>query len=153
MADIFEKWNKQIDAEAYKKEIEELEKNGGAREYAEVPYGLYEVEVEKLELRASKKGDPMVSCWFKIIAGQYEGQLIFMNQVVVQPFQIFNANEFLKQLDSGKDVTFTGNYADYNALLMDIKEAIDKDKLQYALNYSCNSKGFAQFEIEEVFEG
>lgn len=152
MADIFEKWDKQIDAAQYVKDIEEIEKNGG-QTYEEVPHGEYEVEVEKLEVRASKKGDPMLSAWFKILAGGCKGQRIFMNQVILQPFQIKNANDFLKQLDSGVDVKFTGSYGAYRDLVMDIKEAIDSQRLQYALKYECNSKGYNTFEISEVFEG
>ncbi len=149
----FDKWDRQIDAQAYEAEIAELEKNGGSRNYVEVPYGLYEVEVEKLELKPSKKGDPMISCWFKILDGEYKGQFIFMNQVILQPFQINAGNEFLRQLDSGVDVKFPGSYKGYADLIMDIKEAIDADHLQYALDYGCNSKGYATFKITEVFEG
>lgn len=149
---MFEKWNKQINVNEYLDEIAEIEANGGQANFEEVPFGLYEVEVEKLELRASKKGDPMVSIWFNIVAGEKKGQKIFMNQLVILPFQIYNTNEFLKQLDSGVDVKFTGNYSDYNNLMMDIKEVIDTDKLQYALEYSSNPKGYPQFKIVDVFE-
>lgn len=149
---MFEKWNKQINVDEYLDEIAEIEANGGQANFEEVPFGLYEVEVEKLELRASKKGDPMVSIWFNIVAGEKKGQKIFMNQLVILPFQIYNTNEFLKQLDSGVDVKFTGNYSDYNNLMMDIKEVIDTDKLQYALEYSSNPKGYPQFKIVDVFE-
>ncbi len=149
---MFEKWNKQINVNQYLDEIAEIEANGGSVNFEEVPFGLYEVEVEKLELRASKKGDPMVSIWFNIVAGEKKGQKIFMNQLVILPFQIYNTNEFLKQLDSGVDVKFTGNYSDYNNLMMDIKEVIDADKLQYALEYSSNPKGYPQFKIVDVFE-
>lgn len=152
MADMFEKWNKQINVNEYLDEIAEIEANGGSVNFEEVPFGLYEVEVEKLELRASKKGDPIVSIWFNIIAGEKKGQKIFMNQLVLQPFQIYNTNEFLKQLDTDVDVKFTGKYSDYNNLMMDIKEVIDAEKLQYALEYSSNAKGYPQFKIMEVFE-
>lgn len=57
-----------------------------------------EVAINKLELTKSKKGDPMVTCWMKIVAGEYTNSLIFMNQVVTQGFQIHIVNEFLRAL-------------------------------------------------------
>lgn len=43
------------------------------------------------------------------------------------------------------------SYRQYGELLMDVAERLDK-RLEYALNYSHNSKGYPVFEIEEVFE-
>ena len=51
-----------------------------------------------MELKESKKGDPMVSCWFEILEGKYKKSKLFMNQVITQGFQIHNVNEFLRSL-------------------------------------------------------
>lgn len=59
MADLFDKWDKEIDTEGLQKDVEEAAKNGG--NFKEVPPDTYEVCVDKMELVASKKGDPMVS--------------------------------------------------------------------------------------------
>ncbi|MDY4823226.1 MAG: DUF669 domain-containing protein, partial [Candidatus Onthovivens sp.] len=48
-----------------------LDENGG--NFEAVPHGTYEVEVNKMELKKSKKGDPMLSIWFKIINGPHKG--------------------------------------------------------------------------------
>lgn len=95
MANIWDEFDKAIDTEGLTKDVEEAAENGGRRE---VPHDTYEVAVTKLELTKSKKGDPMVTAWMKIVEGEYKGSLIFMNQVVTQGFQIHIANEFLRAL-------------------------------------------------------
>ena len=145
----YSKFDKMMDLDGLKKDIEDAASNGGG-DYKEVPFGSYEVKVEKLELTESKKGDPMVTIWFKIITGDYKNSLIFMNQVITQGFQIHIANEFLRSLDSGLDVEFE-KYSQYGQLLMDIHEAID-NKLEYVLEYDQNKKGFNTYEITDVFE-
>ena len=64
---IFDKWNKAVDGEALAKDVKEVEENGGNFEYREVPLGEYEVKIDKMELKESKKGDPMFTCWFKVL--------------------------------------------------------------------------------------
>ena len=149
MAIDFEKFDKSVDLDGLKEDLKEVEENGGTGEYRDVPHGTYEVRINKLELTASKKGDPMLSVWFKILEGEYKNSLIFYNQVVTQPFQLHLANEFLKSLDSGLDVKFN-SYTQYSNLILDIAEAID-NKLEYAVEYDEN-KGYSTFKIVEVFE-
>ena len=83
---IFDEFDANFDTAGLAKDAAEAAKNGNTRR--EVPHDTYEVEINKLELGKSKKGDPMFSCWFKILAGEYKGSLIFMNQIVTQGFQI-----------------------------------------------------------------
>lgn len=151
MANIdYKKWDKSVDIEGLKNDVKEAEENGGSGEYKEVPEGSYEVQIEKLDLVASKAGDPMVSIWFKIISGEFKGSRLFWNQVITQGFQIHKVDEFLRSLDSGVDVEFE-SYSQYGEMLLDIHEAID-GKLEYAIDYSVDSKGFGKFEITEIFE-
>ena len=89
-----------------------------------VPHGTYEVEVNKMELKKSKKGDPMLSIWFKIINGQHKGSLIFYNQVLTSGFGLHNANEMLRSLDSGVEVEFV-NFKQYYEMLLDIYESVN----------------------------
>jgi len=89
--DMFSRWDKEIDTEGLQKDVAEAAANGGGGNYKEVPHGNYEVAVQQMELKASKKGDPMVSIWFKIVSdGEYKGSMIFYNQVITQGFQIHN---------------------------------------------------------------
>lgn len=146
---MFAKWKKDIDVEGLKEDIKKAQENNG--EYEKVPYGKYHVSVEKMELRPTKaKKEPMVSIWFKILSGKYKNQRLFMNQVITQGVQIHIMNTFLKSMETGVDVDFV-DYEPYADLLMDIHEAIEEDKLTYALNYEDN-KGYDKFTIAEVFE-
>ena len=149
MALDYSKFDKQVDVEGLKKDIKDAEENGGTGNYKEVPVGEYEVSVTKMELTESKKGDPMVSIWFKILEGEYKNSLLFFNQVITQGFQIHIVDELLRSMDTGLDIAFE-SYSQYGQLLMDVAEAIDK-QLEFAIKYEDN-KGFAKYTITEVFE-
>lgn len=144
----FAKFNEMFNVEELKKDVAEAATNNGGN-YREVPCGNYEVKVTKMELTESKKGDPMVSIWFKILAGEYEGSLIFMNQVIKQGFQLHIVNTLLKSFDTGVDVKFD-DFDQYENMIMDVHEAIDAQKLEYGLLLGEN-KGFKTFEITDVF--
>ena len=145
---IFDKWNKSVDLEGLREDIKKSESDD--REYVDVPIGEYEVKLVKAELKASKTAkDPMVSLWFKVIAGDYKGQTIFMNQVVTQGFQLHIVNELLSSMDTGVDIEFI-DYKQYADMLLDVAEACEK--LEFALDYGENSKGFKTFEILQVFD-
>ncbi len=148
---IFDKWNSSIDMDGLMKDIAEADENGGG-EYKEVPVGTYEVKIEKMELKASSKNDPMVSIWFKILTGEFQNSYLFMNQVITQGFQISQMNRFLKSLEAvdDEDVEFK-NYSQYNDLLMDIYEAVD-GQFEYLLEYTQNKKGFPIYKIKESYE-
>ena len=152
MANIFDKWDKEIDTEGLAADVKEAAENGTG-EYKEVPHGNYEVAVQQMELKASKKGDPMVSIWFKILEGEFKGSLIFMNQVITQGFQVHIVNEMLRQMVSEMEdapvIEFT-SYKQYGNLLMDIFEAVN-DNFEFALAYKKGKKDFSTYEITEVF--
>ena len=151
MANIFDKWDEEIDTEGLAADVQEAAENGG--EYKEVPHGDYEVEVSQMELKASKKGDPMVSIWFKVLDGEYKGSIIFMNQVITQGFQVHIVNEILRMMVSEMEdapVIEFKSYKQYGNLIMDIFEAIDGN-FEFALAYKKGKKDFSTFEITEVF--
>jgi hypothetical protein len=146
---IWDKFDKQFNTEELSKEVQEQAQNGG--NFTPVPYGDYEVKVDKMELTTSKAGDPMVSIWFKVVStGEHKGSLIFYNQVITQAFCIHKVNELLRSMDCGIDIEFV-TYKQYAQLLMDIHEAVD-GKLEFGLSYGEGKKGFSTFEITDVFE-
>ena len=148
---IWDKFDKELDTTGLAEDVKEAAENGG--NFKDVPHGEYEVEVNKLELVESKKGDPMVTIWFKVLEGEFKGSNIFMNQVITQGFQIHIANEILRSLvqeiDGGMTIEFL-NYKQYGNLLMDVLEAIDGN-FEYKLNYSKGKKDFSTYKIEEVY--
>ena len=148
---IFEKWNSNTNLAGLRDDIKEAKENGGNREYEKVPHGNYEVKVDKMELKPTKKGDPMVSIWFTILEGKYKNSKLFMNQVITQGFQLNIMNNFLRSMDTGVNVEFV-DYAQYADMLLDVAEACDTNKLEFAVKYEDN-KGYDKFTIIEVFEG
>lgn len=155
MANMFDKWDKEIDTEGLAKDVAEAAENGGG-DYKEVPHGDYEVAVNQMELKASSKGDPMVSIWFKIVEdGEFKGSMIFLNQVITQGFQVHIVNEILRMLVSEMEdapVIEFNSYKQYGNLIMDIFEAINEN-FEYNLSYKANkkNKNFNTYEIKEVF--
>jgi hypothetical protein len=162
---IFAQWDN-ADLEGIQKDIQEAAANGGGN-FEEVPYGTYEVSIEKMELKATKVDKnsddpkkhvarPMVSIWFNIVDGKYEGQKIFMNQVIYGEnagFQIHIVNELLRsmvQKCAKAPVVEFKSYSQYNDLLMDIHELVS-ESFEYKLKYDKTKKGFSTFAITEVF--
>lgn len=141
----FSKFDQKVDLEGLKKDIEDSANS----DFKEVPHGNYEVSVNKLELGESKKGDPMVKVWFKIVSGEFKGSLIFMNQVITQGFQIHIVDELLRSFETDIDIHFE-SYSQYADLLADIYEAVDGN-FEYGLKYG-EKNGFNTFEITDVFE-
>ena len=147
--DIFEKWNESTDLKGLQDDIKDAQENN--KEFEKVPHGEYEVKIDKMELKASKKGDPMVSIWFTILEGKYKKSKLFLNQVITQGFQIHIMNTFLKSMGTSVNVEFV-DYKQYAEMLMDIAEECDSAGLEFAIKYEDN-KGYDKFTITEVFEG
>lgn len=145
------KFDKEFDNEALRDEVKEAAENGGSGEYREIPTGDYEVEIEKLECTSSKKGDPMVTVWFNILEGDFEGSKIFMNQLITKGFQIHIVNEFLRSLGTDNDVEFK-TFSQYEELINKIFDDLDSDGLEYRLKYGKSKKGYPTFEIKEVYD-
>lgn len=139
-----------IDIEGLKNDVKEIEKNPDqAGEYKDLPDGKYIVKIEKLELIASKKGLPMVTCWMKVIEGEDSGSMLFYNQVIHAAFGLHKANEFLKALGSTLDITFE-SFDQYNNLILDIYETVTEN-YEYQVECTTNKKGFKVYEVLEVY--
>ena len=149
MADIFEKWTEITDLKGLQDDIKDAQENN--KEFEKVPHGEYEVKVDKMELKASKKGDPMVSIWFTILEGKYKKSKLFLNQVITQGFQIHIVNELLKSMKTDLAIEFV-DYKQYAELLLDVAEECDTNNIEFAIKYEDN-KGYDKFTITEVFEG
>lgn len=150
---IFDKWDNTIDTKGLAADVKEAAENNTGT-FKEVPHGDYEVAVHQMELKASSKGDPMVSIWFKVVSeGEFKGSMIFMNQVVTQGFQVHIVNEILRsmvaEMPDAPVVEFQ-TYKQYANLIMDIFEAINEN-YEFALSYKKGKKDFSTFEITEVY--
>lgn len=139
-------FDEMFDLDELKNDIDTAD--SGDREFEEVPFGTYEVGIDKLELTSSKAGNPMVSVWFKIVAGDFKKYMLFYNQVINKGFQIKIMNRFLKSLKSRQDIYFD-SFKQYGELIDDIYDEIRND--EYALSYKEGKNGFHIFEIEGKF--
>ena len=153
---IFAKFNEMFGGEAGLKDLQNDIANAASSntEFVEVPKGDYEVKIVKLELgetgeNAKNPGMPKVSVWFEILAGEFKGQKIFMNQMLTSAFGFHKMNEFLVSLETGIPVAFE-NFGQYNDLLNRVFDEID-GKAEYQLSYSENNKGFSTYTIVQRF--
>lgn len=131
---------------AIKKDIESAATGTGTGR--EIPAGDYECTITKCELRLSKSGRPMVSIWMKVVAGAYEKQMIFYNQIVEKGFQIHLVKEFFKPFELAHPVTFD-NYTQFEQALAIAQEEVKG--VEFALTYSVNEKGFSSYVVTQIF--
>jgi hypothetical protein len=149
---MFDKFNAMVDVEGLKKDVAEAATSTG--EFVEVPKGDYEVKVVKIELgetgeQSKTPGMPMAKVWFEVVAGDFKGQKIFMNQMLTSGFGIHKMNELLESLETGIPVSFE-NFNQYNELFAMVFDAVD-GKAEFQLAYGENKKGFSTYTIVQRF--
>lgn len=155
---IFDKYTKTINAEELAASQKEINENAsGSGDYAEVPVGKYEVKVEKLECKMSKKNNPMVSIWFRILTGKFENSMIFYNGVFYDDWMRHRVVKLLSALldDTTHEAEInlilkSNDVATINDFCMDVHEQID-GHFEYLLDYG-QSKGYQTYNIEEVYD-
>ncbi len=148
--DIFSDWEKEIDGQALAQDAKEIEENGGST-FKELPEGKYVVKITKLEITASKQGDPMLRCYMKVVEGKDKGSMFFYNQVLTNGIGIHNADKFLTSLDTDVEVGFGGNFRTYSKMVDDVFKAV-KDSLEFAIDFRKTDKGFPIYTVEKVYE-
>lgn len=151
-ASMLDKFNSLFDMEGLKHDIETSASSDG--EFVEVPKGDYEVKVVKLELgqtgeKSKNPGMPMAKVWFEVLAGDYKGQKIFMNQMLTSGFGIHKMNQFLDSLETGIQIEFE-NFAQYDDLLNRVFKEVD-GVAEFQLTYGENNKGFSTYTIVQRF--
>lgn len=144
----FSKFDNMFDLEGLKNDIQAAAERNTER--VEVPDGQYECKVEKMEMKESKTGNPMVSIWFRILAGDFKNSVLFMNQTIHTGFGLRTAKKMLSDMDTGLPVDFQ-SFAQFAGLIESVKEAIETQKLEYAVKYTTTKNDFKNFEITEVF--
>jgi hypothetical protein len=152
MSDIFEKFNSMMDIEGLKEDVAKAGENTG--DFVEVPFGDYEVKVTKIELgetgeKSKTPGMPMAKVWFDVLAGDFKGSKIFMNQMLTSGFGIHKMNEFLNSLETGITVQFE-NFQQYADLFAQIFAEVD-GKAEFQLSYAQNNKGYSTYNIVQRF--
>lgn len=144
----FSKFDSMFDLEGLKNDIKAAADRN--TEVVEVPDGQYECKVEKMEMKESKSGNPMVSIWFRIVAGDFKNSVLFMNQVITTGFGLHTAKKTLSDMDTGLPIDFQ-SFSQFAGLIESVKEAIETQKLEYAVKYTTTKNNYKNFEITEVF--
>lgn len=158
MAIDYEKWNKEFGGA----EAVEAVKKAKENEYQEVPDGVYDCALEKLELGENKDKKPMVKGMFRIIRGNHKKQCLFYNGVMAannpeyNGFVIHNVLEFLRSLQVLEDseIDFDGNFRDFDNLLMDIAEESEglTFEIEKSIRTAKDGREFTQLDIVDVYE-
>lgn len=153
---IFDKYAKKINAEELAASQKEISGNASSGDYKEVPFGTYEVEVNKLECKLSSTKKPMVSIWFNILNGDYEGSYIFYNGIFTEDWMRHRVVKILSSLlnDNSHEAEInlilkSGDVDEINNFCMDLHEEIDGN-FEYLLEYG-QKKGYNTYNIKEVY--
>ena len=70
----FANFDKNFDHESLKNDYVEARKR--KVHFPKIPDGCYEVSVKRMELKFSKKGDPMLAIQFEILEGEFAGEIV-----------------------------------------------------------------------------
>lgn len=155
MAIDFSKYDKMVDLEGLKSDVKEAIENGG--EFKKVPYGEYEVSIDKIELGMTQKNVPKIVIFYKILDGEYKNSRIFQHQLVGSGQQIHIGTQLLNDITEGEIKIEFESYQRLSEDIEKIKEYIDKKGFEYAISYSQvkkdDGKTFDNYKILEVFEG
>ena len=144
----FSKFDSMFNLEGLKEDIKAAADRNTER--VEVPDGQYECRVEKMEMKESKTGNPMISIWFRIVAGDFKNSVLFMNQTIHTGFGLHTAKKMLSDMDTGLPIDFQ-SFSQFASLIESVKEAIETQGLEYAVKYTTTKNDFKNFEIIEVF--
>lgn len=93
----------------------------------------------------------MLAIQFEILEGEFEGLIIFVNQVLTSGFGILNANRILRGMVSGEDIEWRNSFSLYANLINHLFDQI-KNSRKYTISYSTTKKGYKDVEIYGVFE-
>lgn len=153
---IFDKYAKKINAEELAASQKEIQNNASGGNYKEVPFGTYEVGVNKLECKLSSTNKPMVSIWFKILEGDFVNSMIFYNGIFTEDWMRHRVVKMLSSLldDDAHEAEInlilkSGDVDEINNFCMDIQEEID-GQFEYLLEYG-QKKGYNTYSVKEVF--
>ena len=150
----FAKFNEQVDLKKLREESEEIKKNGGIGDYPEVEEGVYHGKFEKLEVKETKDGRPMLSAMFRITEGERKKSCLFMNRVLYgtknDANMIASAEGWLDSLEPSDEIgaVIFEDYDQFADLVLDIAE--DIAELEYDVDYDPDA--FNSISIEEVYE-
>lgn len=149
----FAKFNSQIDTKQLNKDVQEAIKNGGTGEYTEVPNGEYVVKFERMEVKETKDGRPMLSVMARITEGEHKKQCLFLNRVLFgtknDANMIASAVGWLEKLECETPVVFV-DYDQFADLVLDIYEELEEYGVMAKVEY--DKDAFNNITILDTWE-
>lgn len=163
MANIFDKFDAQINPNELREKIKESAENS----YEEVPAGEYIAKIEKMELGTTKDQSnprPMFKVQMRLVEACHEGEAeetylakykkkkpcVFMNRVIFgtknDAGMIASVEGWLNKIFPDEPVVFT-TYSQFAEDILDCAEACEG--LEFAIDY--DPKAFNSISITEVY--
>lgn len=153
MAD-WSSFNKKVDLTKLKSDIESAKKKGGNGDYTDVEAGQYHGKFERLEVKETKDGRPMLSVMFRITEGKRKKACLFMNRVLYgtknDANMINSAIGWLETLEPSEDIgsVIFEDYNQFSELVLDVAE--DISELEYDIEYDPDD--FNPIHVEAVYD-
>ena len=99
---FFDKFNDKL-TDSFYSEVAEIEKLNAELVFNKVPDGVYRVEIIDMCVKQSRRGNWMIQTLFKVLAGQYENNVIGSYMMINQR-NIATNNEYLQSLGSNRQI-------------------------------------------------
>lgn len=156
----FSEFDKAVNTEQFKKDLENAKANAGTEEYPEVPAGKYTVKIERMEIKPTKTDKaPMFSAMCRIIEGDYKKQCVFFNRKIYGNKESDKWNDakavqtvisWLDHLETDTVPEFI-SYSQFNECILDIFDECEEYGLTLKIDYDPDA--FNPIKILEVYEG
>jgi hypothetical protein len=147
----FSKWDNSIN-EDMAKAIEEAKNNTPQQSNKEIPAGKYLVNIEKMEVAATKDGRPMFKVQMRVLEGEFKKWCLFMNRVIAgtknDANMIASVIGWLDKLESETKPEFK-SYSQFADCVLDIFEDV-ADAIELEVEY--DPEAFNSISILEVYD-
>ena len=135
----FSRFDSLIDFDALAADVKNAKENSKFNA-VEVPNGVYNAKVDKMELGETKDGRPMFKIQFRILDGEFKKHCLFMNRVIYGTkndanmiASVIGILDSLKPSDIVGELTFA-SYSQFSELILDVMEDIDGE-VTYEIEY------------------
>ena len=161
MANIFDKFDQQINMDEIEKQKKAATENSNS--YEEVPAGKYIAKIEKMELGTTKDGRPMFKVQMRLVEGcgtaeekflsKYKNKkpCIFMNRVIFgtknDGSMIASVEGWVNKLGIEGTVVFAG-YSLFADQILDVAE--ECENLEYEIDYDPDQ--FNSITVTDIFD-
>lgn len=148
----FSEFNKRFNVE----EIKNMPVNVGG--FTELPAGIYDVAIDKMEIKPTKAGDKlMLAVQSSILSGEYKKRKIFFNRTIrgntsprwSDAQAINSVMQWLAHLQTGVNIEFI-NFDQFAGVVTDVFQTMSANRIGITVDHVPGA--FDPLKIVEVFE-